>query len=76
MEDGTPQSARIAVHVAEFDVKLGAFSAKTRLSITSVGLLAVAGLVGAILGGTAGIVWVATGPARRRALQANGNVND
>lgn len=67
MDDQTLQPVIAPKHVAEFDVKLGAFTATSRLSITSGGLLAVAGLVGVILGGTAGIVWVATGPARRRA---------
>jgi len=54
-------------HVAVVDMKLGKYSATSRISITTGGLLAVATLVGVILAGTAGIVWTATGPARRRA---------
>jgi hypothetical protein len=58
-----------ARHSAETEVKLGRFSATSRLSLTTGGLLAVTGLVGVILSGTAAIVWVATAPARRRAEQ-------
>ena len=54
-------------HVAEIDMKLGGFSLSGRLSISTSGLAAVAALVGVVLGGTAAIVWTATGPARRRA---------
>ncbi|RYG39019.1 MAG: hypothetical protein EON93_00890 [Burkholderiales bacterium] len=58
-----------AQHVAKVEVKLGRFSASSRLAITSGGIMAVSGLVGVILGGTTAIVWVATGPARRRAVR-------
>jgi hypothetical protein len=56
-------------HRAEADVKLGGFSATAKIDIGTSGLLAVGGLVGVILGGTAAIVWAATGPARRRAAR-------
>lgn len=62
-----PRPSAPSPHVAEAEVKLGRFSASSRLSITTGGLLAVGVLVGVILSGTAGIVWVATGAARRRA---------
>lgn len=54
-------------HVAEAKVRIGAFKASSRAEIGTDGLLAVTALVGVILLGTAGIVWAATSPARRRA---------
>jgi hypothetical protein len=53
--------------VAEAKVRIGAFKASSRAEIGTDGLLAVTALVGVILLGTAGIVWAATSPARRRA---------
>jgi hypothetical protein len=71
MADGAVDKAdlKASKHVADFDIKIGKIHATSRLSITTNGLLAVATLVGVILSGTAGIVWTATGPARRRAEQ-------
>jgi hypothetical protein len=54
-------------HRAKAELKLGGFCAKAKIDIGTRGLLAVTGLVGVILGGTAAIVWAATGPGRRRA---------
>lgn len=67
MDDGAldKPDRKAPSHVAVFDTKLGKFSATSRISITTGGLLAVSTLVGVILAGTAGIVWTATGPARR-----------
>lgn len=60
-------AGREARHVAKVDVRLGSMTMHSKLAISTGGLLAVSALVGVILAGTAGIVWVATGPARRRA---------
>jgi hypothetical protein len=56
-----------AVHTATMDVRLGDFRATASIDIGTRGLLAVSALVGVVLAGAAAIVWVATGPARRRA---------
>jgi hypothetical protein len=58
-------------HVAVFDAHFGSVKLKSRLSVSTGGLLAISALVGVILAGTAGIVWVATAPARQRAAKGH-----
>lgn len=60
-----PKDARR--HRAQIDVKLGGFSITGCIAISTGGLVAITGIVGMTLAGTAGIVWTATGPARRHA---------
>ena len=53
-------------HRASAEFELGPLRAKADIDIGTSGLWAVTGLVGVVLTGVAGIVWVALGPARRR----------
>ncbi|RYZ14467.1 MAG: hypothetical protein EON61_03555 [Alphaproteobacteria bacterium] len=57
-------SKKRARNVASVDARLGNFRFSTHLAISAGGLLRVSALVGVILAGTTGIVWVATTPAR------------
>ncbi|RYG36343.1 MAG: hypothetical protein EON93_05215 [Burkholderiales bacterium] len=65
-EDPGALAAKDGRNVASVDARLGSFKINTKLAISTGGLLAVSALLGVILAGTAGIVWVATTPARRR----------
>lgn len=55
---------------ADLTLKAGPVLLRTRVRISSGGLLAVGGLVSSILVSTAALVWVATTPVRRHPVSA------